>query len=256
MREAIDKLIDRVKSPRFHDDNYYEAINQATLLVLNDRVENIKAIVKHAVQLSQRLRDELTSLVVNDTALTVTGIVAEYPADYFYLLRILTDVNGIVSPAKPTTYNEESLLDRNPFKAPTDKYTYYNEGSTGWRMIYPPASTLNSVTLDYLKNPIDVTIGNEGDQLVSGDNLLAATDYIVKDKAIIAGVTYYDGDVFRLGVPQSITSGVVILRSTVIDSDMPSKLQDEIIRLSAAIMDGTVEDYQKQNNMMNYNKLS
>lgn len=249
MREAVDKLIDRVKSPRFNDANYYTAINRAIDFIVKDRVENIKKKKNYSFQSSQRLRDELYTLVMPTFSPIPTGNTIAFPADYKYLLAMGISVDNIETICRPITLNEKALMKRNPFKRPTTNKTYYTEDSSGWQIFIPSGGTITSIDLDYLKLPNVVTIGQENDKIASGVGVLTnATDYIVYEEAVHAGVTYYEGEVFTSS-NTNLTSGIVILRATVIDSDMPESLHEEIITGAAAIMNGTVEDWQKQQSL-------
>lgn len=249
MREAIDKLIDRVKSPRFNDDNYYDAINQAITMMVDDRVENIKKQKKYSFQSTQRLRDELYTLVVPTAAFAPTGITLAFPNDYLYLLAINNVINGTRGICRPTTFNEKELVKRNPFKWPTDEKSYYIENSAGWEFIIATGATFSSCELDYMKKPNVVSIGNENDKINAGAAVLTVGQvYMVYDEAVHNSVTYYEGDTFT-AANAVLDSGTVILNSLITSSDMPEKLHEEICRGAGAIMNGTVEDWRKQQSL-------
>lgn len=249
LREAVDKLIDRVKSPRFNDANYYTAINRAIDFIVKDRVENIKKKKNYSVQSSQRLRDELYTLVVPTFAPIPSGISIAFPSDYLYLLSLGISVDGTGSICRPVTYNERDLLKRNPFRKPKTNKTYYIEDSAGWNIMIPSGSVITAIALDYMKKPNTVTIGSEDDKIEAGTGVLInATIYMVYDEAVHAGATYYEGETFTSS-NINLTSGTVILNSLITNTDMPVQLHEEIITLSAAIMNGTVEDWQKQQSL-------
>jgi len=253
MREAIDKLIDRVKSPRFTDDRYYEAINQAQKLILDGRVEPIKVKRDFSFQSSERLRNELRSLVVPTVNGTITGSSVAFPTNFYYLLLMQNTVNGEKNVCKPITFNEKGTLRRNPFKEPISSETYYSEDNASWKIELPINASFTLCEIDYLKNPDVVSIGKEKDKITA--TLAIGTNYTVYNQAVHAGVTYYEGESFT-ATSTVLTSGVVIPTSVIVNSDMPEYLHDEIIRLSAAIMNGTVEDYNKQQNLMSTNEIS
>lgn len=248
MREAIDKLIDRVKSPRFNDNNYFTAINRATDLIVKDRVENIKKKKNYSVQSSQRLRDELYTLVVPPSSMVPTTNIT-YPSDYYYLLSISASIDGIEAIVRPTTYNERDLLKRNPFKRPKTNKIYYLENATSIDLLIPSGSAVTALAMDYLKTPDVVSIGTETDKINPGAAVLViSSTYTVYDEAVHNGVTYYEGQSF-LAVTTALTSGIVILTASIVDSNMPSQLHEDIIGGAAAIMNGTVEDWQKQQSL-------
>ena len=63
LRERIDELIDRTKSARFTDKQYYNAINGAITKIVKDRIAPIRVPRKYSVQSAQRVRDELYTLI-------------------------------------------------------------------------------------------------------------------------------------------------------------------------------------------------
>jgi len=254
MRMAIDNLIDRVKSPRFTDSRYYDAINQAQKKVLDDRTENIKRQRSFGVQTSQRLRNELSTLIRRATG-APAGSFIPYPTQYYYLLSIENTVDGITNACRPVTYNEQGLINRNPFRRPKSDKTYFNDSLTGWTILLPTGGNFTQYNMFYIATPVVVTIGQESNKITGPGTLVIGQTYYVYDEAVHNGITYIDGATF-VAVNTILTSGTVINSSFVIDSDMPSQLHEEIIRLSAAIMDGTVDEYEKENNLKQTNEES
>ncbi len=253
MREAIDKLIDRVKSPRFTDNRYYEAINQAIKIILDDRVEPLKVKKDYSVQSTTRLRNELKTLIPPTVTGTIVGNLVSFPADYYYLLAMRNTVNGIKADCKPTTYNEVGTLSRNPFKRPVSDETYYNENNAGWKIELPANASFTVCELDYIKKPAIVSIGNENNKIDDSGVLAIASNYTVYDEAVHNGTTYYEGSTFVASTPV-LTSGTVILTSLITNSDMPEYLHEEIIRLAGHIMEDTVENYNKGQVLLNDNQ--
>lgn len=253
-REAIDKLIDRTKSPRFSDNNYYDAINQAIKLILNDRVENIKKRKKYSVQSSQRLRNELYTLVPPTVTIVPTGSLVAFPTDYFYLLGMTNTINGETESCFPTNHNESGLLERNPFKRPKSYKSYYQENNLGWTISLPAAVTFSASLVDYIKIPKTVFIGYENNKIIAGAVVLViGSTYIVYDEAVHNGTTYYEGQTF-VATATSLTSGTVILNSIIVNCDMPDVLHDEINRGAAQILMGEVEAWNKEMNLKNQNQ--
>lgn len=241
MRVAIDSLIDRVKSPRFTDKRYYEAINQSIKKILDDRTENIKQPKKYSVQSSERLRNELYSLIVN--VAPVAGVAVAFPVDYYYLLELVVTCNGETNVCRALSYNEDGLIERNPFKKARAYKTYFNETSSGWIIKVPTGGVISAIDLSYLKTPNIVSIGQENNKISTGANVLTlGSTYYVYDEAVHNTTTYYEGQTF-VAVNTALNSGTVINSANIVNSDMPETLQDEIERLAAAILDGTVQDY-------------
>jgi len=170
------------------------------------------------------------------------GIIG-FPADYYYLLDLVLTVDGETNVCRPLSYNEVGLFDRNPFKKARNYKTYFNETSTGWQIQIPAGSTITGIDLNYLKIPDKVSIGNEDDKISTGAAVLTlGNTYYVYDEAVHATNTYYEGETF-VAVNTALNSGIVINATNIINSDMPETLQDEIERLAAAILDGTVQDF-------------
>lgn len=257
MRLRIDELNDRVKSPRFTDDKYYSAINQAIQMTINDRIDNIKDKKRYSVQSIQRVRDELYTLIIAGTAIVPVSDIIAYPANYYHYLQLNCVIGGVTSYARPTDYNRVGPLLDNSWKKPSDTKPYYIEVGTGLKVLHG-TGTFTSGILDYIKIPNTVSIGNAGQKLTSASgNLATTTNYYVYDECVHNGVTYYDGALFTTsGVAAALTSGTVILASNVVNCDLPEILQNEVVRLASAIMNGTVEDYQKKQDLKNDNEFS
>lgn len=256
MRLKIDELNDRVKSPRFVDNKYYSAINQAIELTINDRIENIKIDKKYSLQSIQRIRDELYTLVKTGTIIIPIADVLPFPADYYYFLYLECTINGSVNYARPTDYNKIGPLKSNSFKYPSAVKPYYNEVGNGLKIDYG-SGTFTIGVLDYIKLPNTVSIGNEGNKITSaGPTLNLGSNYYVYDEAVHNGITYYDGELFIATATSLLTSGTVIESINVVNCDLPELLQNEIIRMASAIMNGTVEDYSKKQDLKNDNQFS
>jgi hypothetical protein len=253
---AIDRLIDRVKSPRFHDDSYYAAINEAIKKILDDRTENTKRDRKYSAQSTTRLRNELYTLVQPTTPITPAGAIVAFPSDYYYLLSMENTVDGITNVCSSITFNEKGLIERNPFKRSSTVRTYYTENRLGWEIDTPTGSTFSLSEIVYIKMPDTVSIGTDQDKIDSSGTLVAGTTYYVYDEALYNGTTYVEGSTFTATAPLNIVNGTVIDAVNVTNTDMPEHIQDEINSYAAAIMEGTVDDYQKEQNLMNKNELS
>lgn len=238
----ISKLNDRVRSARFNDDQYMSAINQAIELILNDRIDNIKNPKRYSLQSIQRVREELYTLVKNVTIVPVSNIVA-FPADYRYYLYLECTIDGESNYARPTNYNEIGPLKQNPFRKPSGEKPYFNDVATGL-FIHHTGTIFSSASLDYLKIPNVVSIGYENNKVATG-TLTNGTSYYVYEEGVYAGTTYYEGQTV-VGTGAALTSGIYIPVSVCTSCDLPEHLQKEINRMASAIMQGTIEDYMKK----------
>lgn len=255
MRLEMDRLNDRVKSPRYQDDSYYSAINQAISLTCNDRIDNIKQRKPYSLQSIQRVRDELYTLIAPTVTLIPVADVITFPADYYYHLYVECTIDGKVNYAIPTDYNKIGPIKQSSLRKPSDDKPYFNEVGTGLKISHG-SGTFTSATFDYLKKPARVSIGNEGNKISAGASVLTpGSTYYVYDIAVHAGVTYYEGETF-VATLITLTSGTVIASVNVTNCDLPDLLQDEVIRLATAILTGTTENFAKKQALQKDNEIS
>ena len=254
MRMSIDTLIDRTKTARFSDAKYYEAINQYTEMLINDRVEAIKMQKPYSVQSTTRLRREISNLIPPTLNIPAVGNKIPYPADYFYFLLLQVTINGLKQVCWPTSSNKEGLIELDPFSQTEEDLSYYIEDATGWRIITMQGTTLTSGDLDYVRKPAIVSIGNEGNKISAGLTALTiGTTYYVYEECVSAGITHYDGESFIATSP-ILVSGIVIAAANIVNSDVNDTLHFEICRGAAAIMDGTIEQYQQKQDLKEDNR--
>lgn len=249
MIEQVAFLSDRVGSARFNDDQYIKAINSAIIMILEDRLDNIKKVKRYSFEAVQRVRDELYTLVVPTVTITPTGNTLAYPADYNYFLKLECLISGVTSTARATSYNESGFLGKNPFKKPSATKPYFDQNKDGFVIYRGTTGTFTSAALDYIKNPDSVSIGNETDKISAGANVLvAASVYIVYEEAVHNGVTYLPGATFT-AANTALTSGIVILNSVITSCNLPVKIHQEVARLASAVMNGTIDAYQKKQDL-------
>mgnify|MGYP001592234172 CR=1 FL=1 len=244
MRERIDQKNDRTKTSRFTDTQYYDAINQACMMLLKERVEPIRSRGNYSVQSTERLSNELYTLIPAPATIAPVANVIAFPALYYYTLRLYVTLGGVSILSKKTSYNTIGPSKINPFTKPSIIKPYHNEFAGGL-LIEAGGATATSSILTYIKQPAKVSIGFEDDKLVAGATLTNAVTYYVYDESVYATVTYYPGEIIT-GTGATLTSGTVIINSTVVNSDFPENMHEEICDLAAAFMQGTVEDYNKK----------
>ncbi len=266
MKIAIDAIIDRVKSARFDDNQYYMAINQAIIRTINDLTENIKQPKRYSFESSEMLVRDLYSLVAVPVTGVPTGTFIPNPTDIYYttLLEITTQDNFTNAQVTNSVYylpfGEKGIIDRNPFKKSKLDRTYFTEANNGFNLTIPPNTTAISYTLNYIKYPANVSIGNEGDKIGAGGTLVVGNDYYVYPddntrNAVSGGVTYYDGTLFT-ATNNLLTSGVVIPAGVVVNCDMPPVTHDELNRLASAIMLDSLENYSREGSLERQNNES
>jgi hypothetical protein len=244
MRVRIDSRIDRVRSPRFKDDSYYDAINEAIEAYIEDRTHNIKQKKTYSAESFQRVRDELYTLYKIDTGAPVGNVVA-YPSDFYGYLLMYATIAGERQWCRPTDHNQLGPLLEHSFRKPSDTKPYFLQDLLGLTVQRGTAGAFSAHELHYIKAPAIVSIGDESDKLTSGATLTNLIVYYVNDEAVYNGTTYYPGDTIT-GTGTALTSGTVIASTNVTDCDLPDRSHKEIYQRAANIMMGVTEDYNKK----------
>lgn len=261
MMLRIDQKNDRTKTARFSDEQYTDAINEASMAILKERVEPIRTRGNYSAQSSQRLRDELYTLISAPTTIVPAANVVAYPTDYYFYLLLYATLSGTSTLCYPADYNTIGELKLNPFTRPSATKPYYNEFTSGLRIESGGVISATSSILTYVKMPVKVSIGFERDKVVGGATLAAIVYYVYEDAihsatvttgsgaTVTAGQTIHAGETFT-GTVAALTSGTIIPTAKVVNSDFPENMHEEICTRAAAFMQGTVEDYRK-NQMLN-----
>lgn len=216
---------------------------------MEDRLDNIKKPKRYSVDSVQRVRDELYTLIPPTLSIVPVGNVVAFPSDYNYFLRLDCVIDGKTYFARPTTFNELGVLSINPFKKPSNTKPYHYQNASGLNIKRGAGGSFTSALLDYVKNPAVVSIGNEGDKISSGAAVLTVgVQYMVYEEAVHAGLTYAEGQIFTATAPV-LTSGIVIPNSVIVNCDFPVKLHEEVTIIASAVMNGTVSDFSKKQDL-------
>jgi hypothetical protein len=257
----IDQKNDRTKTSRFPDEQYIDAIRESCLAILKERVEPIRTRGNYSVQSTQRLRDELYTLIPPATTITPVANVIAYPTDYYYYLLVYATISGVSQLVTATDYNKVGTLTTNPFTRPSATKPYFNESSAGLNIIAGGA-TATSSSLTYVKMPAKVSIGYERNKVTAGTTLAAVVYYVFEDAihsanvttgeglAVTAGQVIQAGETFT-GTVNALTSGVLIPATSIVNCDFPENMHEEICTRAAAFMQGTVEDERKKQSLLN-----
>lgn len=253
---AISILNDRESSARFIDEQYMYAINAAIGMIIDDRTDNIKKPKRYSFESVQRVRDELYTLVPPSLTIVPVGNTLAYPADYNHFLKLQCTIDGATNYARPMTYNESGPLLENPWKKPSNTKTYFDQNVLGFNILRGASGTFSAGILDYIKIPDTVSIGSASNKINPGASvLIPGQTYVAYEDSEHAGAIYNAGTVFTASLG-SLTSGIVILYSLVVNCNLPTKLHEEVNRLASAIMNGAIEDFQKKQDLMNDNQQS
>lgn len=250
LKNRVDFYLDMTRVPRFTFAEYNIAVNDTIEKFVSEMVGDPNHRTPENVQWVQQIRDDLYTLVKNATGPTITNgtpITTEYytagvatfpnPTDYYAFLALSGIIASKTIPAYPTNYNEETELINDSFKHPTDTKIYYNENSSGFRVLKGTA-TLSSVNLTYIKTPATYSCGAET-QLIDGVPAVTLTNlatYYATQVSVYNGVTYLVGATITGSGVQLLTSGQVILTSNTTPCDLPDRTHEEIAKRAAATM--------------------
>lgn len=241
LANLMDDYLDVSRNARYERWQYDNSINSA----IKNIIDSITGTPENPIsnfQTTQTYQDALYTLQKTQSA-APTANIALYPADYRSLDSIFATIGGVSYFCKPTNQNKLGPLLIDSFRAPSDTKPYYIQDTTGFRILHG-AGTVTSVDLNYLKTPAVVTIGKQSQLILAGTAITNALSYIAVDISVQNGVTYNIGDQFT-AVGTVLTSGTIILASNVVNTDLPEKVQEQIAKLAASILNGTVSDFPK-----------
>ena len=258
--------LDSERSPRFEVSQVDKALNSAITDIVLDRYHNIREQQrKYAFQTSQRLRDELYTLVLKKDNLTATDDlipVAQFPTDYMLTLIIIANVSGQTIHTIPITYDELSVVELDPFSRPSITWPeriYRIESSEGIKIIFGNVGRLIDATMYYIKKPATVDIGTEVNDtatiLLVGETVIAYVDTVLTMKRSGAPSFNYSlkqGAKLVIGTAGSeiyanLKTGIVYKGS--VECDLPEVIHEEICRKAAGILSGNVENYNREKSL-------
>lgn len=259
-------FLDAEKSPRFKVKSIDKAINSAINDIVLDRYNNIRQKQKeYAFQTSQRLRDELYTIVQQETGLTAVNNVISLASitDYWLLLALEVTISGKVINTIPLTYDEKNIIEIDPFVRPSIMYperVYRIESANGIEIIFGDVGTLATGHAYYIKKPAKISIGTEvsngSTTFQNGEKIIAYVDSTVTIYNYLIHVEDVDlleEEEYTIPVGPGYTAFVVsgIVYKNYVDTDLPDMLHEEIARKAAAILSGNVENYNKAKSLEN-----
>jgi hypothetical protein len=274
IHNKIRVLLDNEDSPRHRPKNIDEIINTAIALIVDDRYDNEKqekGQKKYSFQSSAKLRDQLYTLVKKSGWIVAEGDTIPstgYPSDFNYLIGPNVDVSGIETHALPLAYDEESTIHLDPKRRPSIIYpprVYYIEYQSGLRIIWGAQGALIRAQLYYLKKPAVVSYGVEipvDETLVQGAQIIGVTDSVVYKRLVASPedfttVSIASGETYAVPVDVlyvfTFQSGISVKNA--VNCDLPNNMHEEVSRRAAALISGTVENYNKKNDLMKEDKL-
>lgn len=245
MLRDVELLLDKVKAKRFDNSEVARALNFGVDYVLRDRIDNIKLRRDYSVQSAQRVRDELYPIVKAPATIVPSSNLVALPADYMMALIVKVTTGSDVYYAKPITYEELADIDTDDFAVPTSEFPKYAEDEGGIRL-YTGSTNASSVDLTYIHEPAPMVISD--DNTASG-SLVNGTRYAVDSGTVTYdGSDYAETEDFVATATTTFSGGTVI---EIVNTELPQILYDEIIYKAAAILEGTMEDLNKNNLLEN-----
>ncbi len=152
-------LVDRVASPRWTDVKIDRFLNFAQDAIIQDRYDNFKQQKNYSFQAFQRVRDELRTIVVGSTPLSVvSGNIFAYPNNYRHALLLRTTIDTFIKSAPPITYDELAIIDDDPFERPVPEFPKSIEAQTGIEILFGITGTLSLVELFFIRDPLIIDL--------------------------------------------------------------------------------------------------
>lgn len=247
--------LDITRNGRFFFSDYNKAFGSAIQNYMDDRIGSELQRDPRNFQWIQQIRDELypllkvaTSAPTNGTVITnryysVTPSHINFPTDYYDFVGLDVLIDGFTDYSRPTDYNDKGPLLKNSFEHPTNIKTYYNEDNLGlviWRGV---GGIFTSASLEYIRAPLDFSVGSEDQLLGPGVTLTNGVSYIAVDISVQNAVTYQIGTQF-VAVGTTLTSGSVIAAANTQTIELPDKTHSDICKIAAQIMLKVTSNYQ------------
>lgn len=249
-------FMDSEKSPRFKKLQVDKAINSAISDIVLDRYDNIRKDKKeYNFQSSQRLRDELYTIVKRDNTVSISDDFVKVltVTDYWLLLSLKASISGSWIDATPITYDERNIIEQDPFTRPSLTYPeriYRIESSEGVEIVYGDTGVLIAADMYYIQKPVKVNIGTEvsmpGTAIAGGTSVISYIDgTVLTQDGSGDTVTLNEGEKITLKPANdwTLTSGIVF--KDFVETDIPEMLHEEIARKAASILSGNVENYNR-----------
>jgi len=250
MIERVYFHLDREKSARFLDSSLIQTINLATVDVFKDRTENEKQIKPYSFESNNQVMMELYTLI-KQVGISPVGDTIPYPNDYRFFGELFVTVDGLTDYCRFCPMEMTGTILKDSFKKPKavkgkTKF-YYQELSNSFNILHG-GNTLQSCQFKYLSYPVNVSIGTEADKIngYTGGTVQTNTQYIAYDDVTYNGTFYPAGSVFVSTTVTTLTSGIVIPYSIIVNSDMPVEIQDEICKRAADNLLIKISSFEKE----------
>ena len=239
-KERVDFYMDRSRAPRFSLLQYNMAFREVVMAFFDEHR-------KDEIGIRDNLYTLLTTATPTVTTTTTTSTYTishfNYPSNYHFFNNLQVYVDGELARVLPIKGDEINPVLLDSFKRPSNTKIYQKEDATGYSLYRGVGGTCTA-SFEYLKAPAEPYLGNDSDYIQTGGTLVFGTSYTVFDPSVVAGVTYNPGDVFTASVT-TLTSGKVIPTSILVDCDLPDTVHEDIAKMVAEYMSGSVENFNK-----------
>lgn len=239
-KERVDFYMDRSRAPRFSLNQYNVAFREVVMTFVDD---NKKDEIGVRDKLYTLLTTVAPTVTVSSTTATYTVNHFNYPSDYEFFNNLQVFVDGTLARVLPIKGDEINSVLLDSFKFPSNTKIYQKEDATGY-LLYRGVSGTCTASFTYLKSPAQPYLGNDSDYITDGGALTLAANYTAFEESVVAGVTYNPGDSFAAAAV-TLTSGKVILSSILVDCDLPEPIHEDIAKMVAEYMSGSVENFNK-----------
>lgn len=239
---AINTYADVSRNGRFYFSDINRVVNDNIQAFIDETLGDPEMRIPNNFQLTQSIRNNLRTLIktavispTNGTVVTnkyysITPSHINLPVDYYDFVTLNNLIDGFTDYSRPTTYNEKGPLFKDSYRHPTNIKTYFNEDATGLLIYRGVGGTFTSSTLEYIRTPVDFTIGTEANLINAGVGVLNnGLSYIATEISVQNSITYSIGTMFT-AVGTNLTSGQVILTSLVSPIDLPEKVHSDICK--------------------------
>jgi hypothetical protein len=235
--------VNRTRSARFHRNRDLDvAINLAILDIINDRYDAIKRKRGYNFEAVMRVRNELSSIVVIDQTLALSGSSGVKPTDWMYTLQVSAVINGTLRHCEPMDFNEYGPHLKNNLMRPISNLPKYTEDSNVNILYGGGLSSVSGVYMTYIKKP---SLVSSGSAISSGLTALTiGLEYgVVSGSITYNSVVYNQDDYFtaNAGTAFTGTGTVAVLNNT----DLGYHLHEEICRRAAVLLMGNVQNVEK-----------
>ena len=229
MIQTCSEIVDRVQNSRVDNIRYINAFNFVISEIVEKKYDGANVGAVESFERTQKLIDELYTIVVKSGTLVPVNNYLTRPANYLHLILNEVLINGSNAWARPITHSVLAANKNNPFKSPkVPKRIFYTQDATGIEVHYG-TGTFSSAVLTYLKNPATVSVGNPDDEILPGAAVLTiGVNYSVIEDAVAAGISYYESESF-VATTAVLTSGIVVPTSVLVNCDLPTVLHEEIV---------------------------